>query len=203
MSAAKRASGGPPSLGPALAAIRTERQKMLSGEPYSASDLELATARRRARELLARYNAATQAADRWTILKKLLAKMGRDVFIEPPFFCDYGSNITLGDGVYMNFNCVILDCAPVTIADNVLLGPAAQIYAAHHPVEPEARAAGRELATPIVVEENVWIGGGAIICPGVRIGCNTTIGAGSVVTRDVPAGVVAAGNPCRVIRRLS
>jgi maltose O-acetyltransferase len=102
----------------------------------------------------------------------------------------------------MNFNCVILDCAPVSLGNNVLLGPAVQIYTAHHPVEPEARATGRELATAIAVEDNVWIGGGAILCPGVRIGRNTTIGAGSVVTRDVPANVVAAGNPCRVIRKL-
>ena len=189
----------------ARSSLRTEREKMLAGEPYRASDLDLAVARRRARELLARYNSLTpiQAADRWTILAKLFGKLGKRVWIEPPLFCDYGSNITLGNGVYMNFNCVILDCASVSLGDDVLLGPAVQIYTAHHPTDPEARATGRELANAIVVEDNVWIGGGAILCPGVRIGRGSTIGAGSVVTRDVPARVVAAGNPCRVIRRLT
>jgi maltose O-acetyltransferase len=178
--------------------------KTAAERPYLASDPELAAARRRARELLHRYNALrwVAAADRWTILTQLLGKIGRRVAIEPPFYCDYGSNITLGDDVFINFNCVVLDCARVAIGSNVLLGPAVQIYTAQHPLDPAIRGAGREKAAPIVVESDVWIGGGAILCPGVRVGHGSTIGAGSVVTRDVPPRVVAAGNPCRVIRRL-
>jgi maltose O-acetyltransferase len=185
--------------------VESEREKMLAGRPYLARDPDLVAARGRARDLLRRFNATSQreAALRRSLLRKLFGRAGRGTWIEPPFFCDYGRNIKLGDGVYVNFDCVVLDCAPVSLGDNVLIGPAVQIYAAHHPVDAEERATGLELASPIVVEDDAWIGGGAILCPGVRVGRGSTIGAGSVVTRDVPAGVVAAGNPCRVLRRIA
>jgi maltose O-acetyltransferase len=183
---------------------KTEREKMLSGDLYLATDPELLEMRRRARQLLSAYNRTSQdeLPEREKLLRGLLGHCGHNVWLEPPFFCDYGVHIRLGDGVYANFNCVFLDCAPIEIGDNVKFGPAVQLYAAHHPVDAAQRIAGPELASPIRIGENCWIGGGAILCPGVSIGDNTTIGAGSVVVRDIPANVLAAGNPCRVVRRL-
>jgi maltose O-acetyltransferase len=125
------------------------------------------------------------------------------VEIEPPFRCDYGCHIMAGRSLYMNFGCIVLDCSTVRIGDNVLIGPSVQICAAYHPVEPELRLTGRELASPIAIGNNVWIGSGVIICPGVTVGDNTTLGAGSVVVSDIPADVIAVGNPCRVVRHLS
>ncbi|MEN6372523.1 MAG: sugar O-acetyltransferase [Armatimonadota bacterium] len=181
---------------------KTEREKMLSGELYNANDPELTSARRRARSLYRRFNVTDGEGERLAILLDLLGRMGAGVSINPPFYVDYGSNIYLGGHVYMNLGCTILDCAEVRIGDNVMIGPNVQIYAATHPVEAVSRIAGPELARPVAIEENVWIGGGAIICPGVTIGRNTTIGAGTVVTKNVPPNVVAAGNPARVIRTL-
>jgi maltose O-acetyltransferase len=135
-------------------------------------------------------------------LKELFGKIGGAIEVEPPFHCDYGTNIFVGKNFYMNFGCVILDCAEVHIGDNVLCGPYTQIYTAHHPTDPRARLTRLELAHPVSIGNNVWIGGGVIICPGVTIGDNTTIGAGSVVTKDLPGNVIATGNPCRIIRRL-
>lgn len=177
---------------------------MLAGLPYLASDPELVAARRRARRLTRQYNATTEAEDgaRETLLRELFGRAGTRLEIEPPFRCDYGSQIEAGDGFYMNFGGVILDCAPVRIGKNVLCGPGVHIYAASHPLDAATRIQGPELARPVTLGDNVWLGGGVIVCPGVTIGANTTIGAGSVVTRDVPAGVFAAGNPCRVIRAL-
>ncbi|MBE9004334.1 sugar O-acetyltransferase [Fortiea sp. LEGE XX443] len=184
---------------------KTEKQKMLAGELYLAEDPELVAESKRASHLLQLYNSATveQQQQRQKILQELLGKVGEKTTIVPPFHCDYGSNIYAGNGLYINYGCVILDCNIVEIGDNVLCGPYVQIYAAYHPVEPEIRLTGRELAAPIKIGNNVWIGGSAIICPGVKIGDNTTIGAGSVVVKDIPANVVAAGNPCRIIRYLS
>ncbi|WP_414548089.1 sugar O-acetyltransferase [Anabaena sp. CCY 0017] len=183
---------------------KTEKQKMLSGELYLAEDSELVSERKRASRLLRSYNTTTeeQEAQRQQILAELFGQLGNKVTIVPPFHCDYGSNIDAGDGLYMNYGCVILDCNLVKIGENVLCAPYVQIYAAYHPTEPEIRLSGRELAAPVKIGNNVWIGGSAIICPGVTIGDNTTIGAGSVVVKDVPANVVAAGNPCRIIRHL-
>lgn len=185
-------------------AEKTEKQKMLAGELYVASDPELAADSKRARRLLRMYNATTESEqeERSHILTELFAKVEPIVEIVPPFHCDYGSNIYAGKQLYMNYGCVILDCNTVTIGENVKCGPYVQIYTAYHPTEPEIRLAGRELAAPIIIGNNVWIGGSAIICPGVTIGDNTTIGAGSVVVKDIPANVVAAGNPCRIIRHL-
>ena len=182
----------------------TEKQKMLSGELYDGFDPELLKARGRARRLLVLYNAtAMEDKDRRAeLIKELVGAAGEGVWIEPPFQCDYGSNIRLGKGVFINFNCVILDCREVHLGDGTLIAPAVQIYTGFHPTDPEVRKTGRELAAPVRIGANVWIGGGAIICPGVTIGDNTTIGAGSVVLKDVPANVIAAGNPCRVIRSL-
>jgi maltose O-acetyltransferase len=165
---------------------------------YDPSQPELVAARRRARGLLARYNATAQEQ----FLRELLARVGDEPFVEPPFFCDYGSNTSVGDRFYANTGCVFLDSAPVTIGDRVLFGPAVQLLAATHPVEAELRAQGLEYAEPIAVGDDVWIGGGAIVLPGVTIGDRAVVGAGSVVTRDVPPDVVVAGSPARVIRSL-
>jgi maltose O-acetyltransferase len=177
---------------------------MLAGELYRASDPELSAARRRARRLTRLYNRTTEeeTARRLELLRELFGRIGTTVEIEPPFACDYGDNVFADDGLYVNFGCVILDCARVDIGRNVQIGPGVHIYTAHHPTDADERATGLELASPVRIGENVWIGGGSIICPGVTIGEGTSIGAGSVVVRDVPAGVVAAGNPCRVLRQL-
>ena len=183
--------------------MRTERQKMLAGELYDPLDAELVAARLRARLLCQRLNALPE--DRTALRARLLAALfGRetDVWLQPPFFCDYGDNIALGRKVFFNFNCVVLDVAEVRIGDHVLFGPAVQLYTATHPLDAAVRRAGLEAARPIAIGDDVWIGGGAIVNPGVTIGARTVVGAGSVVTRDLPAGVFAAGNPCRVIRRL-
>jgi maltose O-acetyltransferase len=186
-----------------MAESMSEKQKMLAGQLYLGSDPELAAGRRRARQILREYNAAADdQAKRGVLLGSLFGEIGPGVLIEPAFSCDYGTNIVAGKNLFVNFNCVFLDCAAIRIGDNVQLGPAVQILTAHHPVDPIMRRDGRELASPVTIGDDVWIGGGAVICPGVTIGSGSTIGAGSVVTRDVPALVVAAGNPCRVIRRL-
>lgn len=183
--------------------MKTELQKMLSGELYEAWDEELIKMRAKARLLLHQYNQLMTAAseEKNNLLKQLLGKCST-IDIQPPFFCDYGTHIIAGENLFMNFNCVILDCALVTIGNNVQFGPNVQIYTAYHPVIAQERIKGPELASPITIGDNVWLGGGAIVCPGVTIGDNTTIGAGSVVTRDMPDNVFAAGNPCRVIKKL-
>ena len=176
---------------------------MLDGELYDASDAQLTAMRARARQLLFQYNQLTAASreSKMAILQQLLGRSS-NANIEPPFYCDYGRHILAGENFYMNFNCVILDCARVTIGNNVQFGPSVQVYTAYHPLKASERIKGPELAAPIVIGDNVWIGGGAIICPNVTIGQNTTIGAGSVVTRSIPEGVFAAGNPCRVIKTI-
>ncbi|MBN9684552.1 MULTISPECIES: sugar O-acetyltransferase [unclassified Corallococcus] len=183
---------------------RTEKEKMLAGELYSAVDPRLVAERARARKLLRSYNQSTEEELplRESLLTELLGRVGAGTWIEPPFFCDYGEHIRLGERVFMNFQCVILDCNTVTIGDDVSFGPNVQVYAATHPLDPDERIKGPELGRAITIGSKVWIGGGSIICPGVTIGEGTTIGAGSVVTRDIPPYVFAAGNPCRVIRSL-
>jgi maltose O-acetyltransferase len=183
--------------------MKTELDKMLTGELYDASDGVLAAMRVEARVLLARFNGllAAPAAERVLVLGELLGRCS-SIDIQPPFFCDYGKHVLVGANCFMNFNCVILDCGWVRIGDNVQFGPAVQVYTAYHPLVAAERIKGPELASPVTIGDNVWIGGGAIVCPGVEIGANTTIGAGSVVTRSIPEGVFAAGNPCRVVRFL-
>ncbi len=184
--------------------MATETEKMLAGELYDPFDAELVQARERARNLCQDLNATREAEQdhRRRILRDLFGKGGDSVWIQPPFFCDYGANILLGERVFFNFNCIILDVCQVKIGDFTLFGPAVQIYTATHPMNAELRRK-QESGKPIEIGHDVWVGGGAIICPGVIIGAKSVIGAGSVVTRDIPAGVFAAGNPCRVIREIS
>ena len=181
----------------------TEREKMLAGQLYDPLDPDLVRAREWARNLCQDLNATREAqqAERRQILCELFAAGGEDVWMQPPFFCDYGSNIRLGSKCFFNFNCIVLDVCLVTVGDRTLFGPAVQIYTATHPLDPILRRT-QESGKPIVIGSDVWVGGGAIVCPGVTIGSRTVIGAGSVVTRDIPAGAFAAGNPCRVIRTL-
>jgi maltose O-acetyltransferase len=181
----------------------TERQKMLSGELYLTSDPELVAMRQRARRLTRKFNHSSEEDTllRTELLKDLFGKIGPKVTIEPPFHCDYGAHILAGDDLFMNFGCVILDCAKVHIGENVMCGPYVQIYTATHPLDANLRALGPDLAKPIRIGNRVWLGGGCIICPGVTIGDDTTIGAGSVVTKDIPNNVFAGGNPCRVLRQ--
>jgi maltose O-acetyltransferase len=173
---------------------------MLAGELYDAGAPELQMELAATHRWLVRYNASldASAADRRKLLLERLAAVGEGAVIRPPFHCDYGFNIRLGAGIFLNFNCVILDVVEVSIGDKTQIGPAVQILAADHPRDPVQRAAGREFGRPVRIGCNVWIGGGAIILPGVSIGDDALIGAGSVVTRDIPAGAVAFGNPARV-----
>lgn len=184
--------------------MHTEWDKMRAGELYDPRDADLVQAQLAARRLLAKLNqsAPDARAQRDQILQALFANAGADVWVEPPFFCDYGSNIMLGDRVFLNFNCVILDPAPVRVGDDVLFGPGVQLYTATHPLQHKARASGLESARPIRIGSDVWLGGGAIVLPGVNVGARSVIGAGSVVTTDIPEDVLAVGNPCRVVRRL-
>ena len=178
---------------------RTEREKMLAGEPYRPGDPELQAAMAAAKSWMAEYNAAMAAspAVRRELLRQRLAHVGEGAVIRPPFFCDYGAHISIGAGAFLNFNCVILDVAPVVIGDGAQIGPAVQIYAADHPRDPEQRRAGLELGRPVSIGRNAWIGGGAIILPGVTVGDDAVIGA--VVTRDVAPGTTVAGTPARRI----
>ena len=179
---------------------RTEKDKMLAGELYDASDPAIQAELAATRRWLARYNAAAALtpADWHTLLVERLAAVGEGAVIRPPFQCDYGFNIRLGVGVFLNVNCVILDVVPVTIGPRTQIGPGVQILAADHPRDPAVRASGLEFGRPVWIGRNVWIGAGAILLPGVSIGDDALIGAGSVVTRDVPAGTTAFGNPARV-----
>ena len=184
--------------------MRTERDKMLAGELYDALDPDLVRDRDRARDLCQTLNATRESERevRRQILLQLFGKGGDTVWMQPPFFCDYGSNIELGERVFFNFNCVVLDVCPVKIGDFTLFGPGVQILTPIHPLNAELRRK-QEFGKPIFVGSDVWVGGGALLLPGVRIGSKSVIGAGSVVTRDVPDGVFAAGNPCRVIREIT
>lgn len=184
--------------------IRSEREKMLAGELYDAMDPALVASRNRARDLCQALNATREADSegRRRILKDLFGAGGDSVWMQPPFFCDYGSNIHLGERVFFNFNCVVLDVCTVRIGSFTLFGPGVQIYTPLHPLDAELRR-HQEYGKPVEIGSDVWVGGGAIILPGVRIGARAVIGAGSVVTRDVPEGAFAAGNPCRVIRAVA
>lgn len=182
---------------------RTELQKMLAGEPYDGGDPELAALRAAARERRLRFNTVSLDDDqRRAMLPQMLAGVGRGVWIEPPVHFDYGKHIELGDGVFINANTVLLDCARVRIGSRTLLGPAVQVYTATHPLDFQTRARGIESASAVTIGEDVWIGGGAIVLPGATVGDRAVIAAGSVVTRDVPAGTLVAGNPAREKRRL-
>lgn len=181
---------------------RTEKEKMLAGETYNCLDPELEAERQKTKGMLRLYNLTEAVPEQQAILRQLLGQVGQDSVIESPFYCVYGQNIHIGDHVYLNFLCTILDCNEVRIGHHVMIGPGVQIYTAAHLLQAEARIQGWEVAKPVVIEDNVWVGGGAILLPGVRIGRNAVVGAGAVVPRSVPANTVVAGNPARVIREI-
>ena len=182
--------------------MKSEKEKMISGKPYKAFGDELLAERQYAKEMIFDFNSLrpNQIDERNEILKRLLGKTKDKYFIEPPFRCDYGYNIEIGENFYSNYNLIILDCAPVKIGDNVLIGPNVSIYTAGHPLHYEIRNQEYEYAFPIIIGDNVWIGGNVVINPGVSIGENSVIGSGSVVTKDIPNSVIAIGNPCKVLR---
>jgi maltose O-acetyltransferase len=182
----------------------TEREKMLAGDLYDALDPELVAGRVRARDLCLALNATREgeAESRRAIVRELFGRGGDTVWMQPPFFCDYGANIELGERVFFNFNCVVLDVCRVVIGDYTMFGPGVQILTPMHPMNAAERRL-KEYGRPIEIGSDVWVGGGALILPGVRVGSRSVIGAGSVVTRDVPDGVFAAGNPCRVVREIT
>ena len=180
----------------------TEKEKMLGGELYNPADPELAAERLRARKITKAFNECDPAdvREKDILLRQLINAKG-SFLIESSFQCDYGYNIHIGKNFFANFNCVFLDVMPITIGNNVMLGPGVHIYTATHPTNPQERLTFLESAKPVTIGNNVWIGGGAIICPDVTIGDNCTIGAGSVVTKNIPANSIAVGNPCNVIRK--
>lgn len=179
------------------------KERMLRGEPYLV-DEELRADHAHAAALLERFNASPHSdrEGRDSILLELLGEFGEGVVVRPPFYCDYGTQISIGGGAFVNFDCVLLDGAPIRIGEACQLGPKVQLLTATHPIEAEPRRQGWESAEPIAIGDNVWLGGGAIVCPGVTIGDDTVVGAGAVVTSDLPAGVVAVGVPARVQREL-
>jgi maltose O-acetyltransferase len=181
--------------------MATEKEKMIAGEPYRPGDPELQAESARAKAWMVRYNAALAAspAERRALLAEALGSVGADAVIRPPFHCDYGYNIHLGDDAFLNFGCVILDVTTVTIGALAQIGPGVQLLTADHPRDPAARREGVEFGRPIAIGANVWIGGGALVLPGVTIGDDAVVGAGAVVTRDVPAGATVVGNPARPV----
>ena len=182
--------------------MSTAKEKMLAGEPYLADDPELIADSRRAMALAADYNATSEHDEQARILAKLLGSVGESVHIRPPLRVDYGYNLHVGARTFANFGLVALDVAPIRIGADVQIGPNVQLLTPTHPLDPEQRRARWEAAEPITIGDNVWLGGGVIVCPGVAIGENTVVGAGAVVTRDLPANVLAVGNPARVVRGL-
>jgi maltose O-acetyltransferase len=176
------------------------KERMLRGELYLADDLELAADSARAQALVERYNATSHAeqGERDRILRELLGGVGDGVVVKPPFRCDYGAHIEIGAGTFVNYDCVMLDVAPIRIGSACQLATRVQLLTAGHPIDPEPRRDGWEFGLPITIGDNVWLGGGVVVCPGITIGDNTVVGAGAVVTRDLPADVVAVGVPARV-----
>ena len=181
---------------------KTVKEKMVAGEPYNCMDADLEVDRQGIKKILRRFNTTEDLTERQSILQQMLGQIGRDSVIEPPFYCVYGENIHLGDHVFLNILCTILDCNEVRIGNHVMIGPNVQLYTAAHFLQAEPRNQGWEIAKPIVIGDNVWIGGAAILLPGVRVGRNAVVGAGAVVSRDVPPDSVVAGNPARVIRKI-
>ncbi len=185
--------------------ILTEKEKMIRGERYIAGDKELVADRKHARRLTERFNAAgiDELETRKAALKELLGTTGESYYVEPTFKCDYGYNIHLGERFFANFDCVFLDICPIRFGDDCMLGPGVHVYTATHPLDPTERISGVEFGKPVTVGHRVWIGGGAILNPGVTVGDDAVIASGSVVTKDVPAKAVVGGNPARVIKTIS
>ena len=186
---------------------RSEKEKLLAGELYFGNDAALAAERRHAEALLLRFNTSPPEDDRahpirTAILSELLGYLGENVTIQPSLRCDYGTNISIGAGTFVNSDCIFLDCNLITIGQDVQIAPRVQLYTAGHPLDPAVRRSGLEFALPITIADNVWLGGGVIVCPGITIGENTVVGAGAVVTRDLPPNVLAVGNPARILRQL-
>jgi len=183
----------------------TEKEKMLNGKLYRGFEQKLIDERQYAKELLFEFNNLNpnEIHKRNDIIKRLFGKISGNFFIEPPFRCDYGYNISVGNNFYTNYNCTILDCAKVTIGDNVIFAPNVSLFTAGHPIHFELRNTGLEYAFPINIGNNVWIGGGVIINPDITIGDNVVIGSGSVVTKNIPCDSIAVGNPCKVIREIT
>jgi maltose O-acetyltransferase len=183
----------------------SEFEKMISGQMYNASDPELTAMRARVRDLLTELNSTaqdTKTSGRLDLCSKIFGTVAGQLWLQPPFYCDYGRNILIGNNVFINFNCIFLDVAPITIGEAVKIGPNVQLYTATHPLNWQQRREGQEYGKPITIGNDVWIGGGAIICPGVTVGEKSVIGAGTVVTKNVPAGVVIAGNPGKVLKQV-
>ena len=183
----------------------TEKQKMLAGRLYTAEDSELVQLRQAAKKLTRLFNQTTEdePEKRIACLKELFGATGKTLWVEPTFHCDYGCNITVGENFYANYDCIILDVCPVTIGANVFFAPRVCIYTAAHPIDADVRASGLEYGKPVTIGDNVWVCGSVVINPGVTIGSNVVIGSGAVVTTDIPSGVIAAGNPCRVLRPIT
>nr|WP_302470504.1 sugar O-acetyltransferase [Vagococcus proximus] len=185
--------------------IRTEKEKMLAGDMYMADDQELREDFFACRRLTRLFNQTkeTELEDRTELLKQLLKKTGSEFYIEPPFRCDYGKNISIGENFYANFDCIMLDVANIIIGDNVMFAPRVSLFTAGHPLDTDIRNSGLEFGSEIKIGNNVWIGGNTILNPGVTIGDNVVIGSGSVVTKDIPENSIAVGNPCRVLRKVT
>ena len=185
--------------------MKTEWEKLQQGEIYNDFDQDLFNRRVEAKKLFRAYNRTDddETAKRSDIMQQLFKSVGKDVWIEPDFRCEFGKNISIGDNVYINFGCVILDCGPVSIGNQVLIGPNVGIYDANHALDAKERMDGALIPGTVSIGNRVWIGGNTIILPGVSIGDDTVIGAGSIVTHDIPSGVVAVGNPCRVLRKIT
>jgi len=180
----------------------TEKEKMLRGELYQAWDPELSRERLQARKLTRLFNQTTEEEDRASLLKELFGSTGKNIYLEPTFKCDYGYNIHVGENFFANFDCVFLDVCEIRIGENCLLGPGVHIYTATHPLDPTERSSGAEYGIPVTIGDHVWIGGRAIINPGVTIGNNVVIASGAVVTKDVPDNVVVGGNPAKIIKQI-
>jgi maltose O-acetyltransferase len=182
-----------------------QKERMLAGLPYKAWLDGLSEERMENKLKIHKYN--TMSPDKKeeldTLIKDILGKSGKNIVVEPPFHCDYGKNIEVGNNFFVNYNCVILDVGKVIIGENVMFAPNVSIYTAGHPVHPESRNSGYEYGIEVIIGDNVWIGGNVVINPGVKIGNNVVIGAGSVVTKDIPDNAIAVGNPCRVIREVT
>ena len=183
----------------------TEQEKMCSGNLYNPADSKLKQDRLNAREIVFRLNqlSPSQQTEKTVLFNQLFHTTQTTFHIELPFRCDYGYNIKLGENFYANYNCTMLDCAPISIGNNVMFAPNVSLFTAAHPIDPELRNSGIEFAMPIIIGDNVWIGGNSVVMPNVTIGNNVVIGAGSVVTKDIPDNCIAVGNPCRVLRQIN
>lgn len=184
---------------------KSEKHKMLTGELYRSSEVELVADRRRAQQMLARYNAFPDGDQdrRLSLLRDFMSAVGEGTVVMPIFTCDYGYNISLGRNIFINYHCIFLDCASISIGDDVQIGPTVQLYTARHPLEATIRRSGLESASPIRIGSDVWIGGGAVVLPGITIGDRSIVGAGSVVVHDVPPDCLVVGNPARIVRTLA